>query len=265
MTEKIHVNSTEFQEPTSSEIKLSFCIPVYGQQSFTQSLIKDLLKLPNTYEIVICDNNSPDDTYFIVNDLIAARKPEQAQLVYIRAPENLMHSGGSNKCFKEAKGQNICFLNNDVRVQKDHASWAEVLIEPCQAGKIVGPTGGLLNSDFEFLKESNVLEDSPYSYLSGWCVAGSRETFNKLRPDHFFNFKTGKAQEGLSAGPWDDSIFYGNDMDLAIRARKLNIPLEIIDLPLKHFGRITTKGMKNTSKLYLEGVEKLRVKYGKLI
>lgn len=244
------------------EINLSFCIPVYGQQSFTQSLIKDLLKLPNTYEIVICDNNSPDDTEFIVKDLISARKEDQAQLVYIKAQENLWHSGGSNLAFAASKGKNICFLNNDVRVQKDHATWAECLIEPCSAGKIVGPTAGLLNSDFEFLKESNTLEDSPYSYLSGWCLAGSRESFNKLRPEYFFNFKIGKVQDGLCVGPWSEDLHYYNDFDLCHRARQQQISLEIINLPLKHFGRITAKAMNNMTPLYEEGLKKIRAKYG---
>ena len=51
-------------------------------------------------------------------------------------------------------------------------------------------------------------------------------------------------------------IRYFNDVDLSWRAKELIMNLEHIDLPLKHFGKMTVKKHHDVGKLYLEGKEK---------
>lgn len=252
--------SSEYQE-NKPDVTFSFCIPVYGQSFFTKNLVQDLLKLPSTYEIVICDNNSSDNTAEVVFNLLQQRKEDQARLVYIQAPVNLWHSGGSNKAFEVSSGRYVCFLNNDVRVKNDYASWPEKLIPDLEDGKIVGLTGGLLQNNFEFIRESSILEDSPYSYLGGWFLAAQREIWNKLRPPFYFDFLKKEKKEGLCYGPLDETLFYFNDYDLSRRARASQIPLVVGQAPLIHFGRRTVSQGNNISQLYLEGLSKIREKY----
>jgi hypothetical protein len=45
---------------------------------------------------------------------------------------------------------------------------------------------------------------------------------------------------------------YFNDGDLSFRARKLNIKMDLISLPVVHFGKISSSQL-NVNKLYNEG------------
>src|SRR5690606_471511 len=99
------------------------------------------------------------------------------------------------------------FLNNDIRVQSVYTTRTVRLISSCDKG-LVGPTMGQINNkDFSFIKEDNKVLGG-LSYLSGWCLAGSKEIFNQLIPkEHVgpFSEEFGKA--------------YHEDTDLSFRAR----------------------------------------------
>lgn len=239
-----------------NEIDLSIIVPVYNNVNFTKSLVQDLVKLPDNCEIIIVDNNSQDNTEEVMSEFLDKSDENKAKLIYIRCPDNLMHSGGCNKGFKESTGRNILFLNNDVRVQFDQTGWWKNLTDSLTENCLIGPTFGYLRDDFSFIKESSEVENHPHRYLSGWCLAGTRLTFERLLPSYFYNSLTKKIQDGICHGPWAEDLFYFNDCDLAFRAQKNNIELKNIKLPLVHFGKMTTKKYCDVNKLYLEGKEK---------
>jgi GT2 family glycosyltransferase len=98
---------------------------------------------------------------------------------------------------------------------------------------------GQLDKNLNFIRESNQ-KLNENSYISGWCIASSREIFNKIDMNgdgQIFN---------------ENYPFYFNDTDLSFRCRRLGIPLDIVDLPITHFGKISANQM-NIRKLYLEG------------
>ena len=262
------INSS-FEEPVvqSNEILMSFIIPVFNQSNLTKTALKSLSSLSSNYEIIIIDNNSTDDTAEVVMETLERWPKNKSKLVYICNPENLIHSGGCNKGFKEARGKHICFLNNDIMFAgKDPDFWPTFLIEWTEKGYLVGPTAGHLDDDFSFIKEDNELSGnlSKNDYLSGWCLAGSKETFDKLRLNKFFNSKTKQMEDGLCFGPWNEYFpMYFNDYEISDRAKKLQIPLKIVSVPLVHLGKQTTKKLNNVSELYLEGKNKIMSKYEK--
>ena len=70
---------------------------------------------------------------------------------------------------------------------------------------------GQLDDRLNYVREANMYLDGN-SYMSGWCIASSKENWNKL---------------DISDGQiWNEKYpMYFNDTDLSFRARKLGIHL----------------------------------------
>jgi O-antigen biosynthesis protein len=210
-------------------MKLSISTPVLNNWNFTKAYLKDLAKL-NDCEVILVDNNSTDDTVKLHNletsGLIkGVDYPEKLKVIINK--ENLGFAKASNQGYQASSGDYILFLNNDIRVQKDHSNWVDKLIEAADDNSLVGPTMGLLDSSFKFVKEENKYLEG-LSYLSGWCLLGSRKVFENLDLSNGEIF----SQEYVS---------YFEDADLSFRCKKQNINLKVINVPVVHFGRMTGK------------------------
>lgn len=212
-------------------MKLSIIIPVYNKWAYTKNCLKDLSKLSNDYEIIIIDNGSSDETQ---------KEILNYNINYIRNNANLGYAKANNIGFKSATSENILFLNNDVKVQSLHESWPEDLIKELEEDCLVGPTGGFIDikNNFKFNYETS---DSlkPINYMSGWCLAATKTTLNKLNigasePEIF--------SEEFGRGYWEDT-------DLSFRASKLNIKFKLIKIPIVHYGKVTSQQL-NTYELY---------------
>src|SRR5690606_28797037 len=106
---------------------------------------------------------------------------DHENITVISLSENLGFAKACNLGYEAADSDNVLFLNNDIRVQSDYTNWTDRLISSCDKG-LVGPTMGQINNkDFSFIKEDNKVLGG-LSYLSGWCLAGSKEIFNQLIP-----------------------------------------------------------------------------------
>jgi len=233
---------------------LSIVIPVFNKWNFTKSCLNDLAQLSEDHEIIIIDNASSDETTKeiekLINDL-RIKYPSGAEIRYVRNEENTFHSKACNQGFKVASGENVLFLNNDIRVRSNHATWTKRVIEACKATTgIVGPTMGQLDSNLNFVKEANSQLTGNLTYMGGWCIAASKEVWNKIDAGH---------------GPWDEDFpFYFNDTDLSFRAsRKHKLHLKHIDVPeIAHFGKVSAAQV-NIPKLYNEGRQVFLKKWSK--
>ena len=215
-----------------SEKILSICICVYNKYAYTRSCINDLSKLPNDHEIIIVDNGSTDETQSKLQD--------SKEIIYYRFTYNNGFAKGSNYAYSLSTSPNVLFINNDIRVLNNHINWTKSLIEKCSTA-IVGPTMGQLDNNLNFVQEANKVLPGK-SYMSGWCIASSKEIWNKL--DLF---------DGNFSCPQIFSEEYGKayfeDVDLSFRAKKLGINFEVIDIPVVHFGKQTSCQL-NTYQLY---------------
>lgn len=209
--------------------KLSIITAAYNKYNFTKSCLKDLFQLPN-HQIIIIDNASTDETQTELS------KIKQDNFIYIRNEDNLFHSKACNQGYAVASSDKVLFINNDIRVKSNYSNWTDIIIESCKEPGLYGPTMGLLDKDLNFVKEANQ-QLIGNSYISGWCIAGNKSTWNKL----------GKQV-------WDERYpMYFNDTSLSMRAKKLNIPLKAIPLPdVFHFGKVSSREL-NVNKLYNEG------------
>lgn len=215
------------------EYELSIIIPVFNKLNFTKSALEDLLKLGSNHQIIIIDNASTDGTEKYLRNM-PSPKPGRAHFAYFRNSENTGFARACNTAYMAAAGQNIMFLNNDIRVSKNHLTWTELIIEACKRGELVSPTVGHLTNDLQFIKEDAELTGKN-DYLSGWNLAASRKTFERLRMDN-----------GDCPFSTEFGLAFFEDTDLSFRAKRLSPPIEFYvptDIPVKHFGHVTAKDL----------------------
>ena len=220
---------------------LSIIIPCFNKYNFTKSCLDDVSQLPEDHEIIIVDNGSTDQTVSL------AIHP---RIIYLDNATNLGFAKACNQGYATTNAPNVLFLNNDIRVKSDFTTWTQSLIDKCPTG-LVSPTMGLLNDKLYFVKEANEILIGN-CYLSGWCLAGSKDNFNKLILKN-------------NSGPFDESFFcYFEDTDLSFRAKQLNIPLQVAEVPVVHFGKTSSKQL-NVPQLYKNARQIFLKKWKKLI
>ena len=121
--------------------KVSVITINYNQSNDTLDLIKSLEQCSfRDFEVIVVDNASPSDRPEIITEKFPS-------VVLLKSKENLGFAGGNNLGIKEAKGEYLLFINNDVEVEKD---FFEPLVKE-------------LDSDKEILKESRECEHRDYT------------------------------------------------------------------------------------------------------
>lgn len=216
--------------------KLSIIIPVFNKWNFTKACLDDLSHLSTEkHEIIICDNGSTDETKAAVH---------QDQYDFVRYTGSDINRGFAHACndgFSIATGNIVMFLNNDIRVRKDHKNWTETIFKTLSENKtcLVGPTGGLVDpkNDFQFLYETNS-PDKKINYMGGWCLSAYANVFKKLQINNY-------------RGPFSEEfgLAYFEDTDLGFRAARAGFDFKLVDIPVVHFGKITSNQL-STHKLY---------------
>jgi GT2 family glycosyltransferase len=211
--------------------KLSIVIPVFNKFNFTKAALIDLSKLPKDHQIIVIDNGSSDETQIQLTD--------SKEITYLRNNINKGFAAASNQGYQLSSATNVMFLNNDIRVRENHHNWTLPIIAELNKNEVclMGPTMGQLDNNLNFVQEANkVLTGN--SYMSGWCVSGSKTTFDKLIINSY-------------AGPFSEEfgIAYFEDTDLSFRAKLLDIAFKVIEIPVVHFGKQTSKQL-NTHQLY---------------
>lgn len=221
-------------------MKLSIVVLAFNKFNFTKSCIDDLLKLKDC-EIILVDNASSDQTQDVYKN--------SKDLVYLRNEENYGFAKGCNIGYAFASSNNVLFLNNDIKVKSNFEDWVDNLLDN---DSLVGPTMGLLDDNLNFVKEENK-QLSGKSYMSGWCLAANKKIWEKL----FVPRQDRVALHGVDIPQVFSEEFgkaYFEDTDLSFRARKLNIPFKVVDVPVTHFGKISSSQI-NTRQLYLSARE----------
>jgi GT2 family glycosyltransferase/2-polyprenyl-3-methyl-5-hydroxy-6-metoxy-1,4-benzoquinol methylase len=220
-----------------SDIQLTIVTPVFNKWNFTKSYLNDLLKLDQSKtEIIIVNNASTDETAANLTEYVS----RSHNIKVINNETNLGFGKACNIGYQAAQGKYVMFLNNDIRVKDKMDSWTDIIIKQCDDNNLVSPTGGKVDpsNDFQFLYETND-PTKEINYLSGWCIAAQKNVWDKLIA----------SGEG---GPFSEQYFcYFEDTHLSFLANKLNINFKLVDIPVVHFGKVSSKQL-NTFSLYKE-------------
>ena len=217
-------------------MRMSICIPVFNKYSFTKSCLEDLFRQPDDIEIIIVDNGSTDNTQ------AELQKITRPNFYYIRSDHNGGFAYACNIAYSNATSNNILFLNNDTRIKNDN--WLDMIINTIEDNHLVGPTGGFVDpkNEYKFVYETSDPK-KPINYMSGWCIAGNRATWQKLNIP----------RENNNARPQifsEEFFLFYEDTDVGLRCQQLGIKFKIIpDFPVVHFGHISSAQL-NTSKWY---------------
>ena len=114
---------------------VSVIIVSYNTRVYTVEAVRSALKStgfkPGEIEVILVDNNSPDDT-------VAYLKKHLPKVKVIANRENRGFGGGNNQAAKIAKGQYLLLLNPDAFLDKDSL---KVLVDVLEKRKDIVSVG----------------------------------------------------------------------------------------------------------------------------
>jgi N-acetylglucosaminyl-diphospho-decaprenol L-rhamnosyltransferase len=222
-------------------IKLSIVILSYNTKDLTLECLKSISSIyeeeleKKTFEIIVVDNNSSDDS--IRN--IKKEFLNKSYITIVENKENLGFGKGCNLGVKNSNGKYLLFLNSDTEVlDKGFLNMIQFLENNSQiailGGKLINLDGSLQLSVGKFynlfnllimlsgLERIGFLRSSPdeikkVDWVSGACMMVKREIFEKL-------------------SGFDEKIFmYIEDMEICYRMKKLGYETFFFpDIKLKH-------------------------------
>lgn len=118
---------------------VSIVIPTYNRADFLREAIISIIKYSSNYnaiEILVIDNNSTDNTFSIVKEFMKLHT-----FIYYYKEENQGLSYAKNRAIKEASGDVIIFLDDDIEIDQQ---WLSAMLEPLNDTSIAVVGGKVL-------------------------------------------------------------------------------------------------------------------------
>ena len=111
----------------SNEPEVSVVIPTYNRSALLRSTVDSVLKqdTQTTFEVILIDNNSSDDTKDVVASLIETY-PGKVRYVVERKQGN---AHARNRGIEEAKGAIVAFVDDDVTVDKNWLTSLKTILD----------------------------------------------------------------------------------------------------------------------------------------
>lgn len=237
-------------------MKTSIIILTYNKLEYTKQCIESIRKYTkrNSYEIIVVDNNSLDDTKEWLK--------EQDDIIAIFNDENLGFPKGCNQGINISKGDNILLLNNDTVVT---TNWLENLITCLYSSSEIGAVGPVTNAcsyyqaietkynSMEemqvFAEKFNKSDKNKYEErlkLIGFCMLIKKEVIEKA----------GLLDEIFSPGNYEDD-------DYSVRIRKAGYKIVLCkDTFIHHYGGTSFKTSNEYVELLKRNEKKFEDKWG---
>jgi len=200
-------------------MRVSFIVGLYNCLPLTREMLASLqLSLPKglEYEIIFVDDFSTDETRFWLKTLKAPRR-------YILNDKNLGYAATNNRGAKEATGDVLIFLNNDLIFCK---GWLEPLIK---AHKELGNKAGVIGNVQRDAKSGEIDHAGVYINAKGKPTHIKTLSFlsRLYKPVLIDTLSTGACfliskELWLILGGFDEKYINGSeDIDLQLRVRAL--------------------------------------------
>jgi cephalosporin hydroxylase len=191
------------------------------------TLLVDYAAAVQGAQVVIVDNSSDAETAAALKDVEAVEGN-----VYIRNEKNAGFAAANNQGYAAAAGDIVLFLNSDIAAPP---GWLEYVRTDVRDGALYGPS-----MQYQFVAGRWL------PYLEGWCIAATRETWERLKPGETDPERCYPPYQLI--GPWDNLNFsgpYWEDNDLCLRAMQAGISLIQTGWPVQHKGGRTAGPLAN--------------------
>jgi GT2 family glycosyltransferase len=229
----------------------SIIIPVYNQHDFTDECLRSVIDETRDCEIIVVDNGSTPPIRLPFSGFTESR--------LIRNETNLGFPVAVNQGIREAKGETIILLNNDVIVTP---GWSDRLERLLDEFAIVGPVTnyaagiqrvavGTYRSKQELNQRANEwaqdYEDmiEPVKFVIGFCMAFKKSLWDEI-------------------GPFDESLWpcSGEEIDFCLKADKAGYEIAIAhDCYVHHEGSQTFGDMEKAGLVKYDDVCKRNDSY----
>lgn len=245
----------QFSRPETPQV--SIVLVFYQQAHLSYLCLQSLLEFADvSYELIIVDNNSTDETTGLLNKISNA--------TIIRNADNLGFVKAVNQAAEVAKGEYILLLNNDALIEKNTLSNALHVID---ADETVGAVGAKIK-----LLDDSTQEAGSIIFSDGACLGYGR---GKSTDDYEFMFQRdvdycsgafllfrNSSFKALGGFDLDYAPAYYEESDFCIRLQKQG--LRIVYVPtsqITHYEFASSGGMAGAKKLQAEHREILRTKH----
>jgi glycosyltransferase involved in cell wall biosynthesis/GT2 family glycosyltransferase len=130
---EVNMTSSSAREP---RFEASIIIPVHNRARLTEECLEALSRVSDrtTYEVIIVDNHSTDDTGRVLQAL-------EGDVTVLRQPENRGFGVACNQGARVASGEYLIFLNNDTRPLD---GWLDALMDCARQDSAVSAVGSKL-------------------------------------------------------------------------------------------------------------------------
>lgn len=220
---------------------VSIVILTFNQLEYTKKCIESIRKYtPESHEIIFIDNGSKDGTVEFLRRLVS----ENTNYRLIENKENRGFAGGCNQGIREARGEFILLLNNDVIVTEGWLSGLINCLKSSPDAGIIGPMtnniSGLQRIEVDYKKEEEIDDFArrfhgtykgrriPLRRIVGFCMLFRRGLIDKI----------GLLDETFGTGNFEDD-------DLCLRAELAGFRNYIAgDVFIHHYGSRSFIGNK---------------------
>lgn len=244
--------------PIDDGLKLtSIIILTYNQLEYTKLCIDSIRKFTpkGTYEIIIVDNNSTDDTTKWL------KKQPDLKVIYNKT--NKGFPAGCNQGIEISKGENILLLNNDIVVTPNWLNNMQKALYSSDKIGVVGPVSNncsnyqrietsynSIEEMLDFATTYNISNENQWKLktkLIGYCFLIKREVLDKV----------GLLDERFSPGNFED-----DDYCYRVICEGYQLLL-CIDTFIHHFGSVSfNKDANKFSQILKTNSEKFKDKWG---
>jgi GT2 family glycosyltransferase len=196
---------------------VSIIILAHNKSALTRACLDALVRAPGELEIVLVDNASTDDT-----PAVARRFERRLRRFHLRrSARNLPFAVANNRAVRDAQGDLLLFLNNDVIVAPDAPARLARAVGECDGG-IVGPK--LLFADQTSVQHAG-MKQMLWGYASNLGTGGRPDDPPLNEGGEIFAVTGAMLAIGRALferiGGFDERYRWGyEDVDLCLKARQ---------------------------------------------